>query len=95
MSKMIAFVIMPMDVTAQNACKRTEIYSIQSAEDLRPVCRKNLSVSSARIKSYPCPRTYGAENRSENFCLLHKGQPVFPGETSLSFGSNGFKPSIR
>lgn len=37
MSKMIPFVIMPMDVTAQNACKHKEIYSFQSAEDLRPV----------------------------------------------------------
>ena len=95
MSKMISFVIMPMDVTAQNACKHKEIYSFQSAEDLRPVCRKNLSVPSAQIKSHSCLRTHGAENRSENFCLLHKGQQVFPGDTSLIFGSNGFKPSIR
>ena len=95
MSEMISFVIMPMDVTAQNACKHREIYHFQSTEDLRPVCRKDLPVLSARIKSQPCPHIYKAGNRSENFCLLHKGQQVFPGETSLIFGSNGFRPSIR
>ena len=31
---MISSVIMPMDITAQNACKPNEIYSFQSAEDL-------------------------------------------------------------